>query len=404
MIKTLSRSRLIFFLFAAPLCFSESPAKPDFGLILDQKALFSGGEQSADTVEYSGAAIPWLAAPLGEKADLYLSGGISAHYDGEEWEPLPEIYRFEFIYNPGPNLRFDIGRIPFKESLSLVCAGLFDGFSAGLNIGGGRVSAGLFYTGLLYKKAAFIYMSPEDRVNHGDKNSYFASRRLVAGINWEKTSVFDTQNSFALSGVCQFDLNGTAAPIHSQYLEAKFTAPLGLYFNTVSGAVVEFAQEKGINPYAAFALSAELQWFPPSALRDMFTLGGRFSSGAWNEALGVFIPVTAEAQGRVLRPMLSGIAFVEAAYTLRPRPSLAAGLSGAYFFRTDKTTCAAPGMDAGSASPLLGGEIYGGLSWAPLSDVLFSFGGGVFLPRLGKVFADNAEIIYRVELAASISL
>ncbi|MDR0709538.1 MAG: hypothetical protein LBF77_05685, partial [Spirochaetaceae bacterium] len=118
---------LILFLLAAPLCFSESPAKADFGLILDQKALFSDGEQSAGTVEYTGTAIPWVAAPLGEKADLYLSGGISAHYDGGEWEPLPEIYRFEFIYNPTPNFRLDIGRVPFKESLSLVCAGLFDG-------------------------------------------------------------------------------------------------------------------------------------------------------------------------------------------------------------------------------------------------------------------------------------
>jgi hypothetical protein len=36
--------------------------------------------------------------------------------------------------------------------------------------------------------------------------------------------------------------------------------------------------------------------------------------------------------------------------------------------------------------------------------VLFSAGGGVFLPRAGKVFAGNAELIYRFELTASISL
>ncbi|MDR0760179.1 MAG: hypothetical protein LBF74_08725 [Treponema sp.] len=86
--KTLFPLWLMPFLFAAPLCFSESPVKADFGLILDHKALFADGEQSSRQVEYTGAAIPWVAASLGERAGLYLSAGISAHYDGGEWEPL----------------------------------------------------------------------------------------------------------------------------------------------------------------------------------------------------------------------------------------------------------------------------------------------------------------------------
>jgi hypothetical protein len=42
--------------------------------------------------------------------------------------------------------------------------------------------------------------------------------------------------------------------------------------------------------------------------------------------------------------------------------------------------------------------------WAFFSDVLFSLGGGVFLPQTGKVFSGNAHIKYRVELTAGISL
>ncbi|MDR1319671.1 MAG: hypothetical protein LBJ90_08595, partial [Treponema sp.] len=299
--------------------------------------------------------------------------------------------------------RLDAGRLPFRDSLSYVAAGLFDGLSAGLNIAGGRLSGGLFYTGLLYKKTAYIYMSPEDYVNFTDKDVYFASRRFLAGINWEKTSIFDSQSSLALSGVCQFDLNDSDMKVHSQYLEAAFTMPLGAAFNTVSGAALELAEPSETDPYAAFALSAEIQWLLPTALSDMLTLTGRFSSGDWNEHTGVFIPVTAEAQGKVLRPMLSGIALIEAAWTARLYRALSTELSGAYYFRTDDTTYAAPGMDLDSSSPLLGAEIYGGLSWAPFSDVLLSFGAGLFLPKTGKFFQDDAKPKYRVELAAAIS-
>jgi hypothetical protein len=376
----------------------------DFGLLLGQKVLFSNEEQGTGTQEYTGALMPWFAAPLGNRADVYVSGGISALYADEAWKPLPELYRFEFIWNPAPDLRLELGRVPFGESLAAVMTGLFDGASAAINLGGGRLHAGLFYTGLLYKKTAHIYMNTQDRNKYYDDDSYFASRRLVAGFNWEKTSVFDTESSLALSGIGQFDLNDTDARIHSQCLEFVFTLPLGISFNLVSGAVLEVAEATGDDPYAAFALSAELQWLLPGALSDVLSFTGRFSSGAWSDGVGAFIPLTAQAQGKVLRPMFSGIAWIEAAYSARLHPAFATTLSAAYFFRTDKTTYTAPDMDAQSLSPLLGGELYGSLSWAPFSDVLLSLGGGVFLPQTGKVFSDNAELQYNVELTAVISL
>jgi hypothetical protein len=390
---------VMFFLFAPPFCFSQ-----DFGLIVNQKALLTDGDKSYGAIEYTGTAIPWFAAPLGKKADLYFSGGLSAHYDDEEWKPLPEVYRTEISVNPAPDFRLEIGRIPFRESLSFVYAGLFDGLSAGFTAGGGRLRTGLFYTGLLYKKAAFIYMSPADRADYSDKDIYFASRRFIAALNWEKTSVFNTLGGLSLSGLCQFDLNDTEARIHSQYLEAQYTAPLGARFNTVSGLVVELAEESGKDPCAAFALSTEIQWLLPTAMSDVVTISARFSSGAWNDGLGVFIPVTAEAQGKVLRPMFSGIALAEAAYTARLHRTLSAAVSGVYYLRTDKTTYRAPGMDTSSDSPLLGTEFYGALNFSPFHDVLFSLGGGVFLPQTGKVFTANADVIYRLELTAGISL
>jgi hypothetical protein len=333
-----------------------------------------------------------------------LSGGLNAQYDNEAWKALPELYRFEFIYNPLPNFRLEIGRIPFGGNPSPVFTGLADGLSARFVIGGGQLSAGLFYTGLLYKKTAHIYLNLRDRSDYNDNDVYFASRRFVGGLHWEKTSLFDTGSSLSLSGVCQLDCNDGAAQIHSQYLETQFAVPLGARFNIVSVAVIELAEETGKDPYAAFVLSAETQWLLPTAITDALSVASRFSSGAWHDRLGAFTPVAAEAQGKVLRPMLSGIALAEAAYTARIHRSFATTISGAYFFRTDTTTYLAPDMDALSASPFLGAELYGALSWAPFSDVLLSFGGGVFLPQTGKVFSGNAKVKYRVELTADISL
>ncbi|MDR1374708.1 MAG: hypothetical protein LBJ24_07030 [Treponema sp.] len=374
----------------------------DFGLAVRQNALLSDGDHSYGDIEYTGTVVPWFAAPLGDKADLYLSGGLSAEYTEDEWRPLPELYRFELIYDPRPGLRIETGRLSFGGN-GPVMAGLFDGVSFRLNTGGGRLGGSVLYTGLLYKKSAYIVMTAKDRMHYDDRDGYFASRRLAAEINWEYTGIFNTRNTLSVSGAAQFDLNGADALFHSQYLQANLGIPLGGRVNAGLGGVVEAAEETGKDLYAAFALSAEMQWMLPTALQDRLSLTGWFASGAWNNRIGSFIPLTTQARGKVLRPESSGIALAETAYTVRLHPRLAADLSGAYYFRTDTETFQKTGVDRLSNSPLLGGEVYGGLSWAPFSDMLVSAGGGVFLPRTGKVFADDADLIYRVVLEASIS-
>ncbi|MCL1837409.1 MAG: hypothetical protein FWG46_07680 [Treponema sp.] len=392
--------RLLFIIlaFAAPVCFAQ-----DFGVILDLKLVLGEGKLFSGRSEFAASLVPWFAAPLGDNADLYLSGGITALYEDDDAAVLPEVHRFELILNPSPNLRIEIGRVPFQDSLPWVMAGLFDGASAGLNIFGGRLAAGIFYTGLLYKKTAALYMSAADRMDYYDNDVYFASKRFVSGINWEKSSFFDSDWNISASALLQFDLNDSDNRIHSQYFSALFSTAFGDRINAELGAVLELAEETERGFYGAFATSAAMQWMPPTGLRDMLTLRGRFSTGAWTDGIGPFVPITAEAQGKVLRPMLSGIALAEAEYTARLRQTLSGTLSAAYFFRTDDKTYMLSEMDGDSNSPLLGGEIYFGMRWLPLSDVLFGIGGGLFFPQTGKVFRDNTVVMYRVELAASVS-
>ncbi|MDR1106547.1 MAG: hypothetical protein LBL44_09340 [Treponema sp.] len=387
---------VIFFLAALP-AFSQ-----EFGVVLDNKAELKDGGNPFGDVEYTGTALPWFAAPLGDKAGLYLSGGISAWYSDEKWKPLPEIRRFEVTFDPRPGLRVEIGRLPFGEN-SRAMAGLLDGVSFRLNAGGGRLGGGVFYTGLLYKKAACIVMSPEDRTGYEDGETYFASRRIAASVNWERAGIFNTRGAFSAGGAAQFDLNGGSALFHSQYLEAGVKAPLIGRARAGFGWAVELAEETGKDLRAAFELSAEFHRPLLPAMQDRLSLAGWFSSGDWNGRLGPFTPLTARARGKVLQSESSGVALVEAAYTARLHPKFAADLYAAYYFRTDTVTFRHSGIDRSSASPFVGGEAYGGFTWAFFSDVLLSAGGGVFLPRTGKAFRDGAAPVYRAVLEAGIS-
>jgi hypothetical protein len=246
-------------------------------------------------------------------------------------------------------------------------------------------------------------MGAEDREDYYDGDVYFSSRRLVFGVNWEKTNIFDTRNTLSLSGLGQFDLNGGDSKVHTQYLEGRLDIPLGNSFNAQAGGVFELIEQDG-QTAVAFAVSADLRRLPPGSWRDMLTVGGRFSSGAWNEATGAFLPVTSQAQGKVLRPEFSGLAFIQSAYTARLHETLSADLSAAYFFRTDEKTYSDPDMEPSTRSPLLGGEIYGGLTWTPWSDLSVSAGGGVFFPQWGKYFKEDAGLKYRLTLEAVFSL
>jgi hypothetical protein len=105
----------------------------------------------------------------------------------------------------------------------------------------------------------------------------------------------------------------------------------------------------------------------------------------------------------VLRPEFFGIALIQSDYTARLHSAFSASLSAAYFFRTDETTYSHPDMEASTRSPLLGGEVYGGLIWTPWSDLSVSAGGGVFFPQWGKYFKKDAGLTYRITLEAVFS-
>jgi hypothetical protein len=386
-------------LFCAGALFSQ-----DYGLTLRSLPVFTNGDKPYGNLDFTATAIPWFAAPLGKQGDLYLSGGFSAEYSAEEWKPVPELYRFQLAWRFGSGLVLEAGRLSYRDPLNLVMNGLFDGLAVNIDLGKTRLSAGAFYTGLLYKKTAYIVINPGDYTDYYNRNVYFASRRLVFSLGWKIPSIFDTEGAIDLALIGQFDLNKPDDQIegdrriHSQYALSKLTLPFLNYCNAELGILLGMLEEDRRDPGFCFAATAGLAWLPPGGLNDRLSLNAAFSSGARNGASRAFLPINTIAQGRVLRPRLSGLALTELGYTARLHRSLSAEVSGGYFFRTDSYTYNDPELDGNSLSPLVGGEVFGGLSWAPVSDISFTLGGGAFFPQWGKTFASDAPLRWRISL------
>jgi hypothetical protein len=162
-------------------------------------------------------------------------------------------------------------------------------------------------------------------------------------------------------------------------------------------------EASGLDPALGFAAHAEGAWTPPTDIQDRLSLRVTWASGEWDKTLRAFVPVSTVSQGHILRAKLSGIMQIQGAYTARLVQSLSMDLSAAYFLRTDKVTFTDRDLDGASVSYLLGGEVYGALTWVPVSDVSLIAGGGVFLPGLGKAFVSGAKPKWLVSLGAMIS-
>jgi hypothetical protein len=123
---------------------------------------------------------------------------------------------------------------------------------------------------------------------------------------------------------------------------------------------------------------------------------GRWSSGAVNETVGPFRPISGIAQGSVFTPRLSALARIKGSYTLRIFETLSAEAGLNYFIRTDRETFADSDVDPDSSSHFLGGEVYGSVVWAPESGLRLTLGGGAFFPGTGNAFRADAPVRWKV--------
>jgi hypothetical protein len=128
----------------------------------------------------------------------------------------------------------------------------------------------------------------------------------------------------------------------------------------------------------------------------------RWGSGAVNDRIGPFLPVSGIAQGTVFTPTQPGLMKVRAAYTARPHRTVSLSVETAVFWRTDLETFTDTELNGLSTDRFLGTEVSGVLAWAFQSALRLNAGGGVFFPQ--GPFVEGAGIRWKVNGGIILSL
>ena len=391
---------LLVLCFLVPLSFSLWAM--DFGVLLDESLNYTN-QNSEGSFDYTGSLIPRFSYFFDEKSDLYASMGLSIEYQNSNWDFIPELLRTEFSMGFG-SFGFKAGRTYYSDPLGFIAEGLFDGLEFFYDAPLGIFKGGVWYTGLLYKKRANIYLTMEEYESFYRAfefsefaDTYFAPRRMLFSLGWEHPALLESIIAKA-AFLGQFDLNDETS-LNSQYLTAKFTVPLGVFTMDLGGSL-SFIQDEG---EAGISFAAELgaSWMPPTSFPSRLSFLGRFTSGFFEDSpIREFLPLTAKAQGEVLKANLSGISILSLGYLARLHQSFSLGLSASSYLRNDKGIYAGYPVGSGSGDDadgfLLGTEFFGRFFWSPFSDLQLSIGGGAFLPSLGNT-APSADPLWRLE-------
>ncbi|MDR2717259.1 MAG: hypothetical protein LBB89_04240 [Treponema sp.] len=380
----------------------------DVGLILDTTAGYSGSQgdivsEKDGAFDYSGSLIPWFSDFSGNNGGIYFSASARADWKNKELTWIPELLRTEVSWRSDSG-EFKLGRMQYADPLGFIANGLFDGAYISMDMGGGSVSLGAWYTGLLYKERANITMTQTelelyntalDYENFTD--TYFAPRRVISALGWEHQGLFErAQVQFTLLG--QFDLakeNG----LYSQYAVGKLSLPISFLVFDLGGCLeaIEFLEEYRFAAAGEFGVA----WMFPAARLSVL---GRYSGGVPEDEeskMTAFLPLSTVYQGEILKARLSGISVASLDYLGRFHQTLSAGVTASCFMRSDLATYSGypviTGDDTGDDKYILGSELFGRVIWAPISEMQVSVGGGAFLPALGNV-ARNAPLLWRVEM------
>jgi hypothetical protein len=378
----------------------------DFGLILGTEGS-GAGNLNPKGFSLTATAAPWISAVLTEKIDIYASGAITLDYEAERGtEPYFEMGRTELRLRPVPAVYLTLGRQRFQDPAGLIASGLFDGAGGSIILGMGRLSLGAFYTGLLYKETANIMLTPGDLERYqkpldaGDLEGYFASRRILLAVTGEFPDL-SPRTGLAAQALVQFDVNGDAENLNSQYLELRFTAEPVDVLHMNLGGLVELAQGSG-EKWGSAAFFAGADWEVSGSLPDLLSAELLWTGGRISGKARAFPPVSGANGGRVFDGGTGALMRAGLSYRALPLAGFSCETGAAYFIRTDVETLGDADIDVDSVSRLLGGELYGSAVWSPDSVFRFSAGIGMFFP--GGAYREDAPVRWKINFGVIVSL
>jgi len=410
----------------------------NFSFLINQYA--EAGNQNTDDGEskfneYRTDVLPTFSVLFGDKSDFTFSPKISfgrqlkqliIEEEGKEryeydynfyW--MPELLRTEFSWRSG-NVGIRAGRMNYSDPIGFIASGLFDGVQFEYNSKAGIFSLGAWYTGFLYKKIAYTIMKDEEKiaftnpVDLSDMSTYFASRRLLASLDWEHLSVAELMHLSAAI-TAQFDLSDDETKVNSQYATIKAVIPvnsfafeLGGSFEVAEGEVFKteegVAEEDGVT--AGFAGDLGVYWKLPSSFNSRLSLTERFSSGRTKSIMKDFDPLTNKFYGDILKLKFKGISILSISYSALFVPAFGIALTASHFVRNDLVTYKGYPLDKlekDTYGIFLGTEFFAQFVWSPTTDLQINLEGGVFFPKLGNT-APDVKPRWRADLSAILAL
>jgi len=403
------------FLFILPLMFMLPAVlgAVDFSFITNQYAE-AGNQNTGESKfnEYRADFLPGFSFLLGDTGNFTLSAKISViRQDELLW--IPELQRTEFSWR-WSNAGLRVGRMNYSDPLGLIASGLFDGVQFEHNSKAGIFSIGAWYTGLLYKKTAYIIMKPEEQkafsipVDLADMNTYFASRRLLVSLDWEHLSVAQLLHLNAAI-TAQVDLPGDSSDdpneekYNSQYVTLKAIIPVNS-FTFEFGGSLEIAEEEDITTGLAGDLG--VFWKMPSDFNSRLSLTGYFNSGITEGIVKNFVPLTNKPYGDILKLKFPGITILGMSYSALFVPAFGITLNASHFVRNDFVTYKGYPLNTGKKDTygvFLGTEFFAQLVWSPSSDLQINLEGGAFFPSLGNA-APGEKPQWRTDLSVIFAL
>ncbi|MDR3248597.1 MAG: hypothetical protein LBT39_07410 [Treponema sp.] len=395
----------------------------DAGVILEEKfeALANNGntagiaDGTADvTPAWTQTASPWLSYAHNEQLSFLFSIDLTLEFSPQEhtttvtpsysgWRPLFQVNRFQTMWRPLPGLLLQAGRVPFHDPLAHIASGLFDGLTASLNRDRNSLDAALLFTGLQYKERAKVVMTEGDLQDYLDKDLYFAANRLLVSTFWQSRSLGGWDNALDAGALAQVDMRGgDGEKLHSQYLLGKFRFPVLTLIDITAGGIFGI-KEQDSGSALSFMGSLDVGYALPGAVTDRLTVGGLFSSGVADRYVRPYFPVSAIAEGEVYTPTPSGLYTVKLMYEANLVDTLYVNAAGRYFWRSTRDIIPGSAKTGASEEDQLGLELYGSTVWAPLSDLSFKVGGGVFFPD-GPLKEVDTPVMWKLEVTATVSL
>ena len=400
------------FLSVLLLCAAGLVCSLDFGLVISQEIESENEYFDVENIHfaYTPSFTPWFSWDSGGKVSIYISNRFFLEYNYYSYNELATgwavpVFKTELTYSAinfriNDTMSLEGGRIEYDDTIGFVASGLFDGIRFKAEISKSAINVGVFYTGLLYRETALIWMTYNDIERYyepwdwDDSLEYcFASKRILTDVRWDMSIT----EAFALSAefLAQIDVNNDEdiQKLHSEYIEAKVVFHPVSTLEITGGFLFEFMQDEKANNSSAFGFLAGMKTGVPGSLNDMLKLNIKFTTGPWNEDSIAFTPINSVAQGDIFFMDISSLFYPSVDYSVRLHHTLLAEGSFRYYVNTDSD----------AENNAYGGELWASITWQPVDDIRLKVGGGVFLPDMGNVYKDS-DPMWRVDAVFTLSL